>query len=263
MILTIAFALMINQQAEELNRLREEDMGKHWGYPLCWTEFKVPEPHGLGPGTVWAWPSFLEDGDVTDEECRANFVPPVMALQGHSAPLGITFYEWKAPEDRPPSCPPNVAFPQQMDGYAFIAYHGSWNRDVPTGYKVVYVEMDENGDPLGSAPVDLLAHEPPNAKWDDGFRPVDVDFDECGRLLISSDGDRNDGFLGSKIVRMENTGPVQYSNEGVYEFEPEEDQVAADKSGADGTGEKASGSRRSFPRHSTLLVAGLLWNFVV
>ncbi|CAB9523617.1 Inherit from COG: Dehydrogenase [Seminavis robusta] len=130
-----------------------------------------------------------------------------MSLQGHSAPLGITFYEWKDPADRPAACSPDVAFPKSMNGYAFMAYHGSWNRDVPTGYKVVYVEMDEYGDPIGEYPYDLLKHEPPDARWDDGFRPVDVSFDDCGRLLISSDGSRGDGYAGSKIVRMENTAP--------------------------------------------------------
>ena len=189
--------------AEELNRFKEEDVGKNWGYPKCWTEFKVPEPQGLGQGTIWAWPSFLNEGKATDEECRANTIPPVMSLQGHSAPLGITFYEWKPPEARPSECPPNVAFPAEMDGSAFIAYHGSWNRDIPTGYKVVYVEMDEDGDPIGSDPLDLLMHNPPDATWDNGFRPVDVDFDDCGRLLISSDGTRSMDYGGSGIVRME------------------------------------------------------------
>ena len=28
-----------------------------------------------------------------------------------------------------------------MDGDAFIAFHGSWNRDPPTGYKVVRLPM--------------------------------------------------------------------------------------------------------------------------
>ena len=55
------------------------------------------------------------------------------------------------------------------------------------------------------APVDLLAHEPPNAKWEDGFRPVDVDFDECGRLIVTSDGS---GSVGSKVVRIEWMGPA-------------------------------------------------------
>ena len=186
-------------QAEELNRFKEEDAGQHCGYPYCWTEFRVPEPYGLGQGTIWAWPSFLNNG-VTDEQCREMYNPPVLALQGHSAPLGITFYKWKEPSERPPDCPPGYAFPKDMDGYAFIAYHGSWNRDVPTGYKVVYVPMDEHGNPIGSTPIDLLAHEPPNAQWGDGFRPVDVDFDNCGRLLVSSDGTKG---RGSKIVRID------------------------------------------------------------
>jgi glucose/arabinose dehydrogenase len=86
-----------------------------------------------------------------------------------------------------------------MDGYAFIAFHGSWNRDLPTGYKVVYIAMDENGDALGD-PVDFLAHVPPNASWEDGFRPVDVDFDFCGRLLLTSDGTSGSG---EKLVRIE------------------------------------------------------------
>jgi hypothetical protein len=90
-----------------------------------------------------------------------------------------------------------------MDGFAFIALHGSENRDVPVGYSVIYIAMDENGDPVGE-PVKLLAHVPPNAQWDDGFRPVDVEFDDCGRLLVSSDGTLTSGtYRGSKIVRIE------------------------------------------------------------
>jgi len=63
--------------------------------------------------------------------------------------------------------------------------------------------MDENGEALGE-PVDLLAHVAPNASWASGFRPVDVDFDSCGRLIVSSDGSRQDGaYRGSGIVRVE------------------------------------------------------------
>ena len=64
--------------------------------------------------------------------------------------------------------------------------------------------MDEAGN-AASEPIDLLAHVPPDAKWEDGFRPTDVDFDECGRLLLSSDGSEvsSDVFVGSKIVRIE------------------------------------------------------------
>jgi hypothetical protein len=64
--------------------------------------------------------------------------------------------------------------------------------------------MDENGNVVG-APVDLLAHQPPNANWDDGFRPVDVDFDECGRLIVTSDGTSGNG---AKLVRIERIGSI-------------------------------------------------------
>jgi glucose/arabinose dehydrogenase len=153
----------------------------------------------MGRGTVWAWPSFYENGDITDEDCRNAFVAPIVSMQGHSAPLGITFFNFTSPDDRSELCNGTESFPKKMDGYAFIAYHGSWNRDVPTGYKVVYVQMDENGDAIGE-PIDLLSHEPPNAQWEDGFRPVDVDFDVCGRLLVTSDGTQGNG---SKVVRLE------------------------------------------------------------
>ena len=121
--------------AEELNRFREEDIGKHWGYPYCWTEYDLPllidgSAEETGRGTVWAWPSFLEDGVITDQQCRDDYIPPIMSMQAHSAPLGIVFYKWKPPEELPDVCTDIDPFPQSMDGYAFIAFHGSWNRDI-------------------------------------------------------------------------------------------------------------------------------------
>ena len=190
-------------KAEELNRFREQDAGKHWGYPYCWAEFQMIEPPGLGRGTVWAWPFFLANGEITDDQCRADYVPPIVSMQAHSAPLGIAFYDWKPKSELPPECD-GTAFPEKVDGFAFIAFHGSWNRDPPTGYKVVYVPMDSIGDVAGE-PVDLLAHNPPNANWEDGFRPVDVAFDGCGRLIVTSDGT---GGRGDKLVRLGSNPPT-------------------------------------------------------
>ena len=186
-------------QGEELNRFREEDAGKHWGYPYCWSEYTLDEEVGRGRGMAWAWPSFLTAGTITDEQCRDDYVSSVVSMQAHSAPLGITFYDWKI---SPPDCD-GTAFPEEMNGFAFIAFHGSWNRDPPTGYKVVYIPMDDNGDAVGE-PLDLLAHAGRTANWEDGFRPVDVDFDDCGRLLLSSDGTSG---RGEKIVRIDYRGP--------------------------------------------------------
>jgi glucose/arabinose dehydrogenase len=192
--------------AEELNRFPEATNGSHYGYPFCWTEYSLAEGVGRGRGSVWAWPARdLGNESYTEEQCESLFAKSEVAMQGHSAPLGLVFYDYVVASERPTEC--YGGFPQSMNGYAFIAFHGSWNRDVPTGYKVVYVPMDENGRAAGE-PVDLLAHESEDAQWDDGFRPVDVDFDACGRLLVTSDG--TDG-VGSKIVRIESVNVYEPS----------------------------------------------------
>ena len=83
--------------AEELNRFLEEDKGKHWGYPYCWTEFDLQKYRRTGAkpkgrGTPWAWPTFKKDGKPNDEWCQSNkTIRPMVALQAHSAPLGISF----------------------------------------------------------------------------------------------------------------------------------------------------------------------------
>lgn len=186
--------------AEELNRFHEMDCGRHYGYPYCWTEYLLPN-FGLGTGTVWSERQFMDT--VPDVDCRNTslYIPPIFSLPAHTAPLGIVFYRYR--ENVPSECV--GGFPPEMDGYAFIALHGSWNRDVPVGYKLVYVRMDETtGMPVegDGGPYDLISHIPPNAQWGDGFRPVDVDFDDCGRLLVSSDGTRGKPE-GSKVIRIE------------------------------------------------------------
>lgn len=190
--------------AEELNRFPEKNVGKHWGYPFCWSEFELDA--GLGRNTRWAWPSFMGDtimnAGYTDEYCRTETLPSELSMQAHSAPLGIVFYNYTSTV--PSGC--SGAFPADMDGYAFIAFHGSWNRDIPTGYKVVYVPMNSDGRiPEGEEARDLLRHDGFDAKWDDGFRPVDVDFDDCGRLLVTSDGS---GGRGAKVVRIAYENPT-------------------------------------------------------
>ena len=118
-------------------------------------------------------------------------------MQAHSAPLGIAFYAYDGA--RTADCA--GAFPEAMDGDAFVAFHGSWNRDVPTGYKVVRVPFDR-GAPTGAVE-DVLAHAGDGAKWPSGFRPVDARFDACGRLVVSSDGTRAGGvYSEGAVVRV-------------------------------------------------------------
>ena len=174
--------------AEELNRFREAKKGQHWGYPYCWSEYCLPVANGgsgrMGAGTVWAWPDFM-NATITDAWCRTKTNKSVMSMPSHSAPLGITFYNWKdVSQDE--GC--SGGFPRSMDKYAFIAFHGSWNRDPPTGYKVVFVRFNSRGNPTGAQPIDLFRHDGTTADWPVSIRPVDVQFDRCGRLFVTEDG---------------------------------------------------------------------------
>jgi glucose/arabinose dehydrogenase len=100
----------------------------------------------------------------------ATAVTPDYALGAHVAPLGIVFYT-------------GTALPAVYRGGAFIGEHGSWNRSVFNGYKVVFVPF-ANGKPSGP-PADVLT----------GFldgeramgRPVGVAIDRTGALLVADD----------------------------------------------------------------------------
>ncbi len=63
-------------------------------------------------------------------------VPSWVDLQAHSAPLGLAFI-------------PEEDWPESMWFDLLVAYHGSWNRSVPTGYKIVRIVTNEKGEPTG------------------------------------------------------------------------------------------------------------------
>ncbi len=65
----------------------------------------------------------------------ARAIPPDYVLSSHVAPLGLTFYE-------------GSALPAHYHGGAFVGEHGSWDRTVLNGYKVVYVPFT-GGQPSG------------------------------------------------------------------------------------------------------------------
>lgn len=180
--------------ADELNRFRK--MGQFYGYPYCFTEYILPAGVGLGRGTQWVLGNFTNT--KSDQFCRSKRVQrPEVALQAHSAPLGITFYKYQ--KSWPKHCPQGVAFPKEWDGDAFITYHGSYYRNEPIGASVMRIPMTKKH---GSGRVDggidlepLVVMEDMNkngSEWLSGIRPVDVKFDVCGRLLVSSDGSYED-----------------------------------------------------------------------
>ena len=98
-------------------------------------------------------------------------VPDVL-FQPHSAPLGIVFYE-------------GTQFPAAYRGDAFVALHGSWNRSLRTGYKVVRLRM-RAGHPTGEYQDFLTGFVASDqAVWG---RPVGLAVMLDGSLLVSEDG---------------------------------------------------------------------------
>ncbi|GHO43894.1 PQQ-dependent sugar dehydrogenase [Ktedonospora formicarum] len=93
----------------------------------------------------YGWP-YCHAGDIIDPDLgNANscngIVKPLVKMQAHSAPLGLAFYNRGTRQG-------SGHFPQSYQGL-YIAFHGSWNRSVPTGYKVVFVPINDKGEIAG------------------------------------------------------------------------------------------------------------------
>jgi glucose/arabinose dehydrogenase len=106
---------------------------------------------------------------------KRTIVPDVL-LPSHAAALGITFYT-------------GTQFPQRFRNGGFVALHGSWNRSVASGYKVVFFPM-VNGKP---GPIEdfltgFLASDGSNGSAIEQWgRPVGVTVARDGSLLVSDD----------------------------------------------------------------------------
>ena len=100
--------------------------GANYGWPYCYGN-RVPDKTQNPPAGF----------------CEKTGVPAVQ-MQAHSAPLGLAFYT-------------GSQFPPAYQGDLFVAFHGSWNRSEPTGYKVVRVRFKDNQP--DSAAGDLLVED--------------------------------------------------------------------------------------------------------
>src|SRR5262249_2233218 len=106
-------------------------MGKKFGYPFCYT---VQNISGVAPGTQVANQAYPVTG-IEDAWCAANSARPATFIQAHSAPLDIVFFDVQ----------PRGVLPEKWRGGAFVSLHGSWDRDPATGYKVVWIPFDAQG----------------------------------------------------------------------------------------------------------------------
>jgi YD repeat-containing protein len=133
-------------------------------------------PVGAQYGWPWVYWKDVIDWRVKDPmpEYLIEYTrKPEFALGAHTASLGLLF-----------SSGGNVMGPDYANG-AFIARHGSWNRKPPSGYDVVFVRFDANGNPLGK-PLPVLTGFL-NAEGDAHGRPTWLAWDKAGALLVSDD----------------------------------------------------------------------------
>ena len=89
------------------------------------------------------------------------------------------------------------AYPNVNKNSVFIAFHGSWNRSIPAGYKVVRLKLNQRGN--------IISHSDFITGWlgNNGLaigRPVDIETSPEGDLYLSDD------FLGViyKISSLQN-----------------------------------------------------------
>jgi len=153
---------------------------------LLWTV--VNERDEIGPnlvpdyltqvkeGAFYGWP-YSYWGQHVDNRVRpqnpkkvASAIEPDYALGAHVAALGLDFS--------------TAAMGEEFAEGVFIGEHGSWNREKPVGYKVVFVPF-RNGRPAGP-PVDFIT----GFLGQDGKtrgRPVGVTVDPAGALIVADD----------------------------------------------------------------------------
>lgn len=140
---------------EELNRI---ESGNDYGWPYCFAKRELD-------------PVIDDPSGMSKQQYCADTAPSVFEYQAHGAPIGMAFYE-------------SDGFPEEYEGDAFIAMHGSWNRFPPTGYEVVRLRFDE-GTPVAFEPfVSGFLFEEGHAIFG---RPAGITVAPDGALLFSDD----------------------------------------------------------------------------
>jgi len=155
------------------------ETGRLWatnnGRDLMGDDLPPETVYEVEDGADYGWP-YCHSGDIVDPDHGFDGAcdgvgQPVVEMQAHTAPLGLTFYT-------------GDLFPADYQGDLFIALHGSWNRSVPVGYKVVRLPF-ENGQPTGEVLDFASGWLTPNNTATG--RPVDVLTGADGALYISDD----------------------------------------------------------------------------
>ncbi|PVH86096.1 soluble quino protein glucose dehydrogenase [Cadophora sp. DSE1049] len=147
-----------------------DNQGGNYGYPLCYALWNTSIPNADNL-TVGAQFTSEQNATVDDDFCAEERVPPRLTFEAHVAPLDIIFL-------------PNGT-------KAYVSFHGSWDRTLPAGYKVVSLDFS-NGSPVAestsmTAAQDIFSNPDTTVCPGSCFRPVGLALDGKGRLFVSSD----------------------------------------------------------------------------
>lgn len=158
-----------------LNPKTNQVWGTEMGRDYLGDDSPPDEINILTDGGDYGWPvcygdkTYDQTFDQKDPSYCDHTIAPIYNIPAHSAPLGLVFIDSKQ-------------FPADWQGDLLVAYHGSWNRSTPTGYKIVHMKVHDN---------QILEV----SDFITGFlqgstalgRPVDMTFDQSGSLYISDD----------------------------------------------------------------------------
>ncbi|KAG9230707.1 hypothetical protein BJ875DRAFT_471416 [Amylocarpus encephaloides] len=162
-----------NNPGEELNfhgSLNETAEGDNYGYPNCFALWN-PEIPDVGTLTVGSQFALEQNSTVNDAFCNEERVAPRLTFQAHTAPLDIVF--------------------QPNGSEAYVSFHGSWNRDDPSGYTISSIPFSK-GSPTAPANSSnssrVIMANPENSRCPNAcFRPVGLALDGAGRIFFTSD----------------------------------------------------------------------------
>src|SRR5436190_481512 len=135
---------------------------------------------GVKEGGFYGWPySYYgqhEDPRMKDKQrpdLVSKAIVPDVPLGSHTASLGMVFYD-------------KNAFPSKYQNGAFVAQHGSWNRSVLSGYRVIFVPF-KNGKPSGPPEDFLTGFIADLERTEVHGRPVGLALLPDGSMLVSDD----------------------------------------------------------------------------
>ena len=149
---------------EELTPVRQ---GGDTGWPYC-----NPNPDGGLRDMPFVPDAVLNPGNAVTDCATKDRV--AVGIQAHSAPLGLTPLT-------------GTRLPARWRAGLAVAFHGSWNRSKPTGYKLVWFPWAAGATTPG-AQRDLLAGFTANGGAKPWGRPVDAQAGPDGALYVSDDG---------------------------------------------------------------------------